>query len=86
MKKIIIQDRLFELFPEFRREVVIVCSITNRPSYKRIRKLLKKEIERRADIDLDSEPRLASWDEALKKFGSRPGRYLPSIKSLLKRT
>jgi len=86
MKKIIIQDRLFELFPEFRREVVIVCSITNRPSYKRIRKLLKKEIERRADIDLDSEPRLASWDEAHKKFGSRPGRYLPSIKSLLKRT
>lgn len=85
MKKIIIQDPIFDMFPEFRREIVIVRAINNRPSYKRIRKLLKKEIDRRVDIDLDGEPRLVSWVEAHKKFGSRPNRYPPSIKSLLKR-
>ena len=85
MPRIIIQDRIFEMYPEFRRQVVIVRSLNNRPSYKRIRKLLKKEIDRRATIDLDGEPRLQAWDAAHQKFGSRPGRYPPSIKSLLKR-
>jgi len=85
MKKIIIQDALFEMFPDFRREVIIVRSLDNRPSYKRIRKLLKKEIDRRADIDLDNEPRLISWDQAHKNFGSKPRHYMPSIRALLKR-
>ena len=67
MKKIIIQDRIFEMFPEFRREVVIVRSINNRPSYKRIRRLLKQEIGRRANTDLDREPCLLSWDEVHSK-------------------
>lgn len=85
MKKSIVSDRIFELFPEFRREIVIVRSINNRPSYKRIRKLLKKEIDRRVDIDLDGDPRLIAWDEAHRKFGSTPEDYPPSIKSLLAR-
>ena len=85
MKKIIIQDQLFEMFPKFRREVVVVRSLNNRTSYKPIRRLLKMQIDRRTDIDLDGEPRLISWDEAHKKFGSSPRRYMPSIRSLLKR-
>ena len=85
MKKIIIQDALFDMFPDFRREVIIVRSLNNRPSYKRIRKLLKKEIDRRTDIDLDNEPRLLAWDQAHKKFGSKPRNYMPSIRALLKR-
>lgn len=85
MKKIIIQDQLFEMFPNFRREVVVVRSLNNRTSYKPIRRLLKMQIDRRTDIDLDGEPRLISWDEAHKKFGSSPRRYMPSIRSLLKR-
>jgi lysyl-tRNA synthetase class 2 len=85
MKKIIIQDPLFEMFPEFRREVIVVRSLNNRPSYKRIRKLLKKEIDRQTHIDLDNEPRVLAWDQAHKKFGAKPRRYMPSIRSLLKR-
>lgn len=85
MKRIIIQDPIFEMFPEFRREIVIVRSIINRPSYKPIHRLLKQEIDRCVNMDLDHEPRLSSWDEAHRKFGSKPQRYLPSIKSLLKR-
>jgi len=85
MKKIIIQDTFFEIFPDFRREIIIVRSLNNRPSYKRIRKLLKKEIDRRTEIDLDHEPRLLSWDQAHKTFGSKPRNYMPSIRALLKR-
>jgi len=85
MKKVIIQDQLFEMFPDFRREIVIVHSLQNRSSYKPVRKILKKEIDSRLGIDLTSEPRLHSWDDAHRKFGSTPEEYLPSIKSLLGR-
>ena len=85
MKKIIIEDRIFDMFPEFRREIVIVRSLTNRPSYKPIRRLLKQQIDRRTAIDLDTEPRLAAWDDAHKSFGSSPREFMPSIRSLLAR-
>lgn len=73
------------MFPDFRREIIVVRSLNNRPSYKRIRKLLKKQIDLRTDIDLDNDPRLISWDHAHKKFGSKPRHYMPSIRALLKR-
>ncbi len=58
---------------------------TNHSSLKRVRKLLKKEIECLAEIDINYEEKLLSWDEAHIKFGSNPNRYPPSIKSLAKR-
>jgi DNA/RNA-binding domain of Phe-tRNA-synthetase-like protein len=85
LKKIIVQDAIFDTFPEFYRGLVIVKDITNHPSLKRIRKLLKKAIDEQAAIDLDKDPRLQSWHDAHLAFGSRPNRYPPSIKSLLKR-
>lgn len=85
MKKVIITDQVFDLFPDFRREVVIVRSLQNRSSFKPVRKILKKEIDNRVGVDLSNEPRLQSWDEAHRKFGSTPEDFLPSIKSLLQR-
>jgi len=85
MKKIIIQEQLFEMYPDFYRGVVVVKTLTNRPSYKRIRKLLKKQIDQRVGMDFANDPRLQAWDAAHKKFGSSPKSYMPSIKSLLKR-
>jgi lysyl-tRNA synthetase class 2 len=85
MKKVIIQDQFFEMFPDFRREIAIVHSLQNRSSYKPVRKILKKEIDSRLGIDLAGEPRVHSWDDAHRKFGSTPEEYLPSIKSLLGR-
>lgn len=85
MKKIIIQDQIFDICPDFYRGLVIVSDLTNHKSLKRVRKLLKKEIDGWASVDISGEPRLEAWDEAHRKFGSSPEKYLPSIKSLLTR-
>ena len=83
MKKIIIQDELFDLFPDFYRGVVLVKNITNQKSNKRIRKLLKKEIDRHVDIDESQDGRILVWDEAHRKMGSNPDTFFPSIKYLI---
>lgn len=83
MKKIIIKDEIFDLFPDFYRGIVLVKDMTNQKSNKRIRKLLKKEIDRQVDIDESKDSRILAWDEAHKKMGSDPDTYLPSIKYLI---
>lgn len=85
MKKIIVKDEIFDRFPDFYRAIVVVRDIENQKSNKRIRRLLKKEIDRRMDIDASKDPRILGWDDAHVQFGSDPNRYLPSIKSLLHR-
>jgi len=83
MKKIIIKDEIFDLFPDFHRGIVLVKDMTNQKSNKRIRKLLKKEIDRQVDIDESKDGRILAWDEAHRKIGSDPDTHLPSIKYLL---
>jgi lysyl-tRNA synthetase class 2 len=85
LKKIIVEKRIFDICPDFYRGLVIVHDLTNHKSLKRVRKLLKKEIDRWASVDLSGDPRLEAWDEAHRNFGSSPEKYLPSIKSLLTR-
>ena len=83
MKKIIIKDEIFDLFPDFYRGIVFVKDITNQQSNKRIRKLLKKEIDRQTDIDESKDSRILAWDEVHRKMGSDPDTHLPSIKYLI---
>ncbi len=85
MKRIIVQDQIFDLFPGFYRGIVVVEDLVNHPSYKRIRKLLKKEIDRRHEAPVANDPRLTAWDDAHRRFGSDPDQYFPSIRSLLNR-
>ena len=82
MKKIIIADAIFDLFPDFYRGIVLVKDVMNQKSYKRVRKLLRGQIEARVDMDTASDARLTAWDQAHQKFGSDPTRYLPAIRSL----
>ena len=67
MKRIIIKDEIFDLFPDFYRGIVLVKDIQNQKSNKRIRKLLKKEIERQVAIDESSDGRILAWEEAHRK-------------------
>lgn len=83
MKKIIIKDEIFDLFPDFYRGIVFVKDMINQKSNKRIRKLLKKEIDSQVDIDESKDGRILAWDEAHRKIGSDPDTHLPSIKYLL---
>jgi DNA/RNA-binding domain of Phe-tRNA-synthetase-like protein len=84
MKRIIITDEIFDLFPDFYRGIVLVKDISNQKSNKRIRRLLRKEIERQVHIDERKDPRILAWNDAHRKFGSDPDTYLPSITYLLK--
>jgi len=84
MKKIIIKNELFDLFPDFYRGIVFIKDISNQKSNKRIRKMIKTEIDRQLDIDELKDLRILAWREAHKKFGSDPDTYLPSTAALLK--
>lgn len=84
MKKIIIRDEIFDLFPDFYRGIVLIKDITNQKSNKRIRKLLKKEIDRQIDINESTDERILAWDEAHRKMESDPDTYLPSVTNLIK--
>lgn len=85
LKKIVIDKKIFDICPDFHRGVVVVSDLTNHKSYKRIRKLLKKEIDRQASADFSQDPRLEAWNAAHRSFGSDPETHLPSVKSLLSR-
>jgi DNA/RNA-binding domain of Phe-tRNA-synthetase-like protein len=84
MKRIVIADEIFDMFPQFYRAIVVVRDINNQKSNKRIRRLLKGEIDRKMAIDESHDPRILAWDEAHRTFGSDPERYPPSITSLLR--
>ena len=85
MRKIIIDQEIFDQFPDFKRGVIVVSNIENALSNKRIKKPLNKEIEKKIGSDcLDSEF-VKIWDEVHREFGSNPDEFLPSIKSLLGR-
>ncbi|PIP17231.1 MAG: hypothetical protein COX44_01025 [Candidatus Portnoybacteria bacterium CG23_combo_of_CG06-09_8_20_14_all_37_13] len=85
MKKIIIDQEIFEKFPSFNRGVVVVSDIVNASGNKRIKRLLNKEIGEKMGQNLMENELVRAWDEAHLKFGSNPDEFLPSIKSLLKR-
>ena len=84
MKRIVIADEIFDLFPGFYRGIVVVRDINNQKSNKRIRRLLKGEIDSQMTIDESQDPRIVAWDEAHRTFGSDPERYPPAITSLLR--
>ena len=85
LKKIIIEKEIFDIRPDFYRALVVVSDLTNHKSLKRIRKLLKSEIDLQASKATAADPRIEAWDTAHRKFGSSPEIYPPSIKSLLLR-
>jgi DNA/RNA-binding domain of Phe-tRNA-synthetase-like protein len=84
-KKIIIENDIFDICPDFYRGIVIVSDITNHPSYNRIRKILKKEIDQTAAADLSGDARIDAWSDVHRKFGSTPETFPPSILSLVTR-
>jgi lysyl-tRNA synthetase class 2 len=85
MRKIIIDPKIFETFPDFKRGLVIVSDINNSLENKAIDSLLRKEIKEKANLDYKNLPEVLAWDETHRKFGSNPNNYPPSIKSLLER-
>jgi DNA/RNA-binding domain of Phe-tRNA-synthetase-like protein len=85
VRKIIIDQEVFDQFPTFKRGIIVVSNIENVLGNKRIKKPLNKEIAKRIDSDCLNSEFIKIWDKVHQEFGSNSNKFPPSIKSLLKR-
>ncbi len=82
---VVIDDEIFESFPDFKRGLVIVEAIENAEENAEIRRLMEEAMAGRVGGDFLKHDFILAWDEAHRKFGSNPNKYPPSVKALLKR-
>jgi DNA/RNA-binding domain of Phe-tRNA-synthetase-like protein len=84
-----IAEEVFARFPDYCRGVVIAHDVRNGASPAELVKTLRDEeaaVRERLNMDtLTTEPRLASWREAFRQLGYKPGDFRPSIEALLRR-
>ena len=84
-----IASAVFAQFPDYRRGVVLAFDVRNGASPPELVRLLRDEegaARGRLSVDtLANEPRLASWREAFRRLGHKPGDFRPSIEALLRR-
>jgi DNA/RNA-binding domain of Phe-tRNA-synthetase-like protein len=84
-----IAPEIFARFPDYRRGVVLAFDVHNGASPHELDEILRGEeaaARQRLNVDaLTAEPRLASWREAFRRLGYKPGDFRPSIEALLRR-
>jgi DNA/RNA-binding domain of Phe-tRNA-synthetase-like protein len=84
-----IADDVFARFPDYCRGVVIAHDVQNGAAPEELVCMLRQEeatARERLNMDtLTAEPRLASWREAFRQLGYKPGDFRPSIEALLRR-
>jgi DNA/RNA-binding domain of Phe-tRNA-synthetase-like protein len=84
-----IAPEVFGRFPDYRRGVAIAQDVKNGASADELVNVLRaEEASARVRLNVDtltSEPRLASWREAFRQLGYKPGDFRPSIEALLRR-
>src|SRR3989338_45931 len=87
--KFAIDNKIFENYPELVVGVLVVKNVNNQGSNPEITSLLRREEERIRGLikpdELSVHPKLVSWLEAHKKFGSKPKDYYPSVYAIVKR-
>lgn len=87
--KFIIDQNIFEQFPELKIGILVTQGVTNTDHPREIETLLRQaetEVRARPEIEVVNEyPLIASWREVHRKFGSNPKEYPPSIQALIKR-
>lgn len=85
MRHIIVENEVFERFPNFKRGLIIVSQIENAVSNDSISRLLDQEQEKRLGKPLVQHEWIKSWEDIHNQFGSNPNKFPPSMKSLAKR-
>jgi DNA/RNA-binding domain of Phe-tRNA-synthetase-like protein len=84
-----IAEEVFAAFPGYRRGVVVAHGVSNGASPPELAAMLRAEeaaARQRLSLEtLTAEPRLASWREAFRRLGYKPGDFRPSIEALLRR-
>ncbi len=84
MQQIVVQERIFDMFPDFYRGIIVIENIDNHRLVDRVQTLLEEQIQAQKNLD-QKDDRLQIWNQAHLQFGSNPNKHPPSIKSLIKR-
>jgi DNA/RNA-binding domain of Phe-tRNA-synthetase-like protein len=91
MKKIsyTIADEVFNQFPGYVRGVVLAYDVANGESSDELIALLREaeaSVRQRLHKDeVSQHPRIASWREAYRSFGAKPGKYRSSVEAMVRR-
>jgi DNA/RNA-binding domain of Phe-tRNA-synthetase-like protein len=84
-----ISEEVFNQFPGYARGVVLARGVSNGESPSELIALLREaeaEVRERLDKDrLAEHPRIASWREAFRAFGSKPSKFRSSIEAMVRR-
>ena len=85
-----IESKLFELFPDFVRHVIVAENIDNTGEASELEEMLRQAEQKvRADesfADIKTNPYIAAWRDAFQAFGINPNQCPPSMGNLIKRT
>lgn len=80
-----VETEVFDMFPAFRRGVLVATGIDNREASPEVARLLADAVATVPADQSDAErARVEVWDEAYRKFGADPKKVTPSISFLLK--
>ena len=87
MPEIRINKKIFEQYPTFRRGIVVARNIDNQEPSREIEDILNDAVSTAAlqPVDLKTDPRTLTWNDAHRQFGSNPNKFLPAHCALLKR-
>lgn len=88
-KHLSIADEIFDHFPAYVRGVVLASDVQNGESCDEIREMLR-DVERLIREEFNGtaiieHPRIASWREAYRSEGMKPGKYRSSIEAMVRR-
>ena len=87
MPEIRINKKIFEQYPTFRRGIVVARNIDNQKPSRELEDILNNAVSTAAlqPVDLKTDPRTLTWNDAHRQFGSNPNKFLPAHCALLKR-
>ena len=81
MPKYVVEREIFDLFPSFRRGVIIATQLDNRSTESDLGQLIAESAQ--AALTSETEPeRISVWKDAYLKLRVDPNKYTPSIKFL----
>jgi DNA/RNA-binding domain of Phe-tRNA-synthetase-like protein len=87
MGEVRIHEQIFQAYPTFRRGIVFAANIQNKGPSQALESTLKEAVGQASErpIDLKSDPRILTWADAHRQFGSNPNKFPPAHAALLKR-
>ncbi len=84
MPTYMVEPKIFEMFPNFRRGVIVATGIDNNSSKIQTEAMLNQAINALgAQPENNDNERIQVWNTAYEKFGVNPNKFTPSIRFLM---